>query len=598
MNLNKFSLISEAKDSYHVKSPSGKAFTVNKKGLSDKAHSLIKNLKKGSQTFYDGGDVEIKDPKEEQKLQNNKTDNVILNNPSSNQELQKIKQDLIEPEDFFNGGPANLPDSGDGSSGNTGGNIEKIQELAESLPSPGMDVPAAQEATNDITNSSNTNDSINDTDSSDTAITPTIANTNIDNSSVSTGSTTTPASVPDDFNKDLKQANSNLGKAEGAVSNAKAAGLQEGINKFNSLPTAQDVSAKHAVDIQKYADAIDKGKINPTAAWDNMDTGNKIKTAIGVMLHSGLGQMFNTIATGVIPGLTDRDIAAQKANQDTNVNLYKLNREASNSDVEAALRTRAQQLEMIQYYANQKAAEMGGKVPTAVQNQINATLDQNRKMLQWKLSELSPTSDNNGTNIANTEQGNLNHIKRLQAIGTSQNDPTFKDAAKELQLRTIPGEGTVPTGPVPGSADITKLTNYKDMENALQDALAFQTSGPGGNIGAWSPQNRSAAEAIMGHLRVAAAPLTFEMKRGGGDIGNQFLSAMKNPGSFDLFDSNKANIGQTLKFIKGLHKNQTNGMGIQPFTKAPVDQTAINWARQNPSNPLSIKILNKNGLVQ
>ena len=53
MSLKDFSLLKEDYDSYHVGHPHGKAITVPKKGLSDKAQKLIEKLKK-HQNFADG----------------------------------------------------------------------------------------------------------------------------------------------------------------------------------------------------------------------------------------------------------------------------------------------------------------------------------------------------------------------------------------------------------------------------------------------------------------------------------------------------------------------------------------------------------------
>jgi hypothetical protein len=50
-------LISEAEDSYHIELPSGRKMTLEKKGLNEKAHAIVKKLKKSDdvQKFDDGG---------------------------------------------------------------------------------------------------------------------------------------------------------------------------------------------------------------------------------------------------------------------------------------------------------------------------------------------------------------------------------------------------------------------------------------------------------------------------------------------------------------------------------------------------------------
>jgi len=57
MNLSNFQLLKEDSDSYHVGHPNGKAIVVGKKGLSDKAHSVIKKMKTAH--FDEGGEASV-----------------------------------------------------------------------------------------------------------------------------------------------------------------------------------------------------------------------------------------------------------------------------------------------------------------------------------------------------------------------------------------------------------------------------------------------------------------------------------------------------------------------------------------------------------
>lgn len=56
-----FKVISEADDSYHMQHDNGRKFTVDKKGLSKKAHEVIKKMCGGGRAMADGGDVEGED---------------------------------------------------------------------------------------------------------------------------------------------------------------------------------------------------------------------------------------------------------------------------------------------------------------------------------------------------------------------------------------------------------------------------------------------------------------------------------------------------------------------------------------------------------
>jgi protein-tyrosine-phosphatase len=59
-------------------------------------------------------------------------------------------------------------------------------------------------------------------------------------------------------------------------------------------------------------------------------------------------------------------------------------------------------------------------------------------------------------------------------------------------------------------------------------------------------------------------------------------------------------VSESLKNLKAkLEDNKTamvNSLGVTPFRKSPVDQTAIMWAKQHPQDPRSVQILQKNGI--
>ncbi len=393
-----------------------------------------------------------------------------------------------------------------------------------------------------------------------------------------------------------KGANTALATAIGNQGTSESKALDDLDTNVGSMPSQQDIIKQYSAKDQELSDALQNNKIDPNRLFANSSTPNKILAGIGVML-SGIGAGLtgkDNLAVKTINDSIERDIDAQKNDQSNKMNLWKMNRERMGTDLAADLATKNQMYTAAKHQLMKAASLAKGPIAQANAQMANSMVDKELSQNNWLQSMINPTTETSGGAPANTEQAFLNHNKALQAA--SSYSPILGSQYKENQTRYLPGLGVASIPVLP--EDRKQLTNYNDFGKSLDKALAFQQSGPGANVGAWSPSHRAQASQIMGELISSAGPMLLEMKRFNPELADTITASIKNPGSFDLFGSNAAALKQAAQYTDQLKNTKMRDLGIQPFAKAPADQAALKWAQQNPTDPRAAQIMQANGLTR
>lgn len=399
-----------------------------------------------------------------------------------------------------------------------------------------------------------------------------------------------------DFSTPLKEEKAGLLQQAQAVSGQGAAEvnaldkLQEGLK---ALPSQQDVINQNKQKDDGLFQAYHDAKIDPNRLFHEADTSNKVLAGIGVFL-SGIGSGLTgqpNLAIKTIDNAINRDIDAQKNDQSNKFNLWKMNRERLGSDLQANLATRNQMMTDVKYQLARAASQFKGPQAMAQYQMGVAKIDQELAQNNYLRSLLTPTSESIGGSSAGTEQAFLNHNKSLQLA--SNMSPIVAQQYKENEGKYIPSVGVASIVPTP--AEKTELSSMSDLKRSLQNAVNFQQSGPGANIGAWSPENRRRANDIQQDVVTKMGPMLYGLKRFNPELASRFESRAGNPGSFDAFGSNAAGYKQLLNDVQQRENVLHDHLGIVPFQKAPVDMQAIDWAKRNSSDPRAIKILQANG---
>lgn len=185
-----------------------------------------------------------------------------------------------------------------------------------------------------------------------------------------------------------KAANLEAAQALGNQGREESSALKTVDDAIAKLPTQSAlVAANKAKNDQLFQDYRDQ-KIDPNHYWHDH---SKIAAGLGMLLSGaggGDGAM-KVVANGI-----DRDIDAQKHNQNQKMNLWKMNREALGTDLAANLATQNQMLTGLKFKLEKAASNAKGPIALANAHAANARIDQALQMNSFKLSLLNPTSDN------------------------------------------------------------------------------------------------------------------------------------------------------------------------------------------------------------
>lgn len=371
----------------------------------------------------------------------------------------------------------------------------------------------------------------------------------------------------------VKKAQLDAAKAVGAEGAAESLALQGMDQQLRALPTQKDIINKNAQKDSDLFKSYQEAKIEPGRFFHNLSTGNKILAGIGVLL-SGLGSGLSgkeNLAVQVVDDAINKDIDAQKNDQSNKYNLWKMNRERLGDDLSANLATRNQMYTDVKYQLMKAASQFKGPQAMAAAAAANAKIDQELAQNRFLQSVLTPTTESTAGSEPGSEQAFINHNNALRSA--SGMSPLIAQLYKENQSKYIPNIGVAKIAPTP--ADRTELMGYTDLTKAIDNALVFQQTGPGANVGAWSPASRKVAAGLQGNIITSMGPMLYNIKRFSPDLAAKFEERVKNPGSFDLFGANAAALKQLKADVQQRQSTLQNQLGVQPFSKQSLPTTMM-----------------------
>ncbi len=319
MILKDFKLQKEHPDKYDVVHPSGKTISVSKKGLTDKAHGMIKSLK-SVENFDEGGGVP--DP----------TPTPIILDPNRlpvgqapEPSPMPAQQPAWQPKPVFTPSPTDvLP-----------GQSPTNQELTKGDQSSGGNDPQA--AVSSAQNNS--------------------------------------------FEQEKQALFAQAGAHKKQAGEEREAFNDLAVKQL-ALPSQQDIQTKYDARDKELEQAFQSGKIDPDRYIHNMGTGSKIAAGIGLLL-GGVGAGLThgrNVAADMLQSSINADIDAQKNDQSKTMNLWKMNREALGSDLAANLATQNQMYTGLKYKLMQAAGQTNNVVAQQAAMAGAAQIDQKRQM--------------------------------------------------------------------------------------------------------------------------------------------------------------------------------------------------------------------------
>lgn len=193
-----------------------------------------------------------------------------------------------------------------------------------------------------------------------------------------------PQASQNDPGGGLKQGIEDLGQAHLDAKQAMADAYKNTADHIQGLMDKHDSLVKQQKqELGDFLTAYQTQAIDPNRVWNKADTGSKILAGIGVLL-SGIGSGLSgqqNLAIQAIEKSIDRDIAAQKGDNSSKMNLYKLMLNKFRDQNQAEIMTKAYSLGILQ--ANLQAEAQRSQIPI-IQQQAQLQ----SKILDAQISEL------------------------------------------------------------------------------------------------------------------------------------------------------------------------------------------------------------------
>lgn len=549
MNLKDFQVTSEADDTYHLRHPSGKTFTVEKKGLSPKAMKQIQSLCSGGgvQKMADGGTsvpayLMPNDPNANPDI----LSNALASNPNA---------PPPEPEPLMNRVGNYV---GDAASNALSTTADAVGRVASPVIDFGKGLVGSSSKAEDPSAA---------------------ANPAINRSSQSAMSTPPDggAQAHNPFSQRGMEMESALNKQEGGIRNYMnemgsagkntQAAYQDFINQQSQMQTPDQVMASYKQKDDQLMQHFMDAKVDPNRYLNNMSTGSKILSFIGMALSGmGGGASGKNLAMDNINKAIDHDIEAQKNDQGKAMNLWKMNREQSKDEMQAHLMTQNQLLTGVQA----KVAMAGAQTQniearfrgTELINQIEQQKAQNR----FQLGLMSGGGNMDPAQLVSTLVPKEHQAQAFKEIGAAQNTArmgdtimkSFEDAAKENTVMKT-GAGYFRT---PGSVHA--------LHQAMQPTFAD----------------------LEGTVRQAA-------------MDNTFQNVTPMPGDSEhKIQQKRASLREYLQSKASAPTAKGYGIDLSRFSSTatdpvarlnPQEQTYYQWAKANPSSPVAVAFMKKKG---
>lgn len=348
-------------------------------------------------------------------------------------------------------------------------------------------------------------------------------------------------------------------------------------NKLDSMLTPQQIQASHQKADQDLMKAYMDKSIDPEHYWNSRNTGQKIAAGLGLIL-GGLGSGITgqpNLALQIINGAIDRDMEAQRSNQSQSMNLWKMNREATQDDLQANLATQNQMLMCVKAKAMQYASTASGPAARARLAPVIAQIDQQAAMNNFHRSML--TAANQGGPIQSDPAMMLNMIpekdrpEAAKEITAAKNLSTVRNQSLDVfnklaQLNTI---GNRMTSPLQTPREVAALRDNAATQLARDEAgrvnefefkAAQQTFPAAGDTMEGQKQKLQNLISIINRKKV---PGTVFKSNTGIDL-DRFASTTTTPDPLANLTSQQKNIAA--------------------------------WAKQNPQDPRASMALRKLGL--
>jgi hypothetical protein len=555
MKLQDFKVESEAEDTYHLTHPvSGKKFTVEKKSLAPKAHEMIKKMcSGGSVALANGGKVPA----------------ALASSDASQSPdiLQTLLSAPIAPATDASGGVQYDPST---------------DPLAGATPSTPMFDTQPGNKYNALPGEERVAKAAGAQDQAPVA--------SVKQAAIQTANAQPQPQQPqvDPFGQYAQAQNANvdtqmkaaqdLMRTMGSSNGASQQAFADAQKQMQAMESPDQTIARHHAADAQFMQHLQDSQIDPNRYWKNTSTAGKILAGLSMVIGgAGAGANGKNLAYETIHNAINNDIDAQKADQSKTMNLWKMNRDATQDDLSAHLQTKNQLLSL----AQMKAAQAGANIQSAqgkfqltqLMGQLQAQKnDNNRQQGLLRMNQMAGGPNGQAMGVdpsllipasANpaAKQKALDEIEAAQntANGRDKALSAFDDYAKEATaVRTVGGLRT-PEAAARFRAAISPM--FKDIEGSAR---------------------QQAIEALIDHV----SPSAFDSDLTGKTQG-------KRQAVMDFMDSKAS--APTFKSLTGMDLGNFASTSANAFDRDPKLRQMAQVAKAYPNDPASKAFFKKYG---
>lgn len=345
--------------------------------------------------------------------------------------------------------------------------------------------------------------------------------------------------------------------------NEQAQGMPTPLDIYNERKSQDDQLLQHYMD----------SKIDPNRYVHNMGTGSKILAGIAMALSgAGAGASGRNMAFEHLQNAINNDIGSQQNDQSKAMNLWRMNRDATNDEMHANLATQNQMWTGVQA----KLAMAGANTQNA-QAQLNASqlvnnIEQQKSQNRLRMGLLTQGQGNNGTSGADPlnlvpEMVPAEHQKQaITEIGQAQSAAKNQDQMLDLFNQAAEDNTVFKTG-----AGFLRTPTSMLTLKALGDPLIHDQDGR---------VNEFEKKDFEGLLpQPGDTDDKIDQKRQGLQM---FINNKKSAPTAKAFGINVANFANT---------------SSNPVMRlSPQQQQYYQWAKDHQNNPVAIAFFKKTGL--
>lgn len=249
--------------------------------------------------------------------------------------------------------------------------------------------------------------------------------------------------------------------------------------------TPEDIAKQYAQRDAELYKKMSEAKVNPDNYWKDKSTGQKVMSAIALVLGGLAGRGQGNVALDMLNRAIDNDINSQKADISKTMNLYQMNRQMMRDDMQAELTARNQLYTMAQLkMTNAAQLAQNANARFQIQNMFNQ-LEQQKAQNRYQLALMQggqPGAQQSvhPANLVPILMANASPAEREKAykeIQAAENTATMADSIlknfdEAVKQNTVlkTGAGLLRTPPAVLAFHQALMPTFHDLEGAVREA--------------------------------------------------------------------------------------------------------------------------------